>query len=89
MAQKTEFMIRNDQARSLILNIEPEGAFFALKAGEEVTVVDRFTERPVTVTFTNSEKGESVLSIWPGDGEVRVEKNGMDVLELIQEGLGV
>ena len=36
-----------------------------------------------------SDKGDPIVSIWPGDGEVRVEKEGIDVLELIQEGVGV
>ena len=36
------------------------------------------------VKLTASVKGEPILSIWPGDGEVRVEKDGVDVFDLIQ-----
>jgi hypothetical protein len=73
-------------SNSLILNIEPEGAFFSLGRGEEVSVFDVFATAPVTVKLTNSERGDAILSIWPGDGDVRVEKDGVDVLELLQKG---
>ena len=89
MAQHNQFVIRNDLSRSLTLNIEPEGAFFPLGKGEEVSVFDVFTTSPVTLILTNSERGDPILSIWPGDGEVRVEKDGVDVLELLQKGVGV
>jgi hypothetical protein len=88
MAHQSRFMIRNDLSRPLILNIEPEGSFFALHTGE-VSVIDVFTAAPVTVKLTHSDSGDPIVSIWPGDGEVRVEKDGIDVLELIQEGVGV
>jgi hypothetical protein len=89
MAQQNQFVIRNDLSRSLTLNIEPEGAFFPLGKGEEVSVFDVFTTAPVTLKLTNSERGDPILSIWPGDGEVRVEKDGVDVLDLLQKGVGV
>jgi hypothetical protein len=84
MAQQNCFVIRNDFSGPLVLNIEPEGTFFPLGAGEEVSVRDVFTAAPLTLKFTRSESGEPILSLWPGDGEVRVEKDGIDVLGLIQ-----
>jgi hypothetical protein len=84
MAHHNRFIIRNDLPGLLTLNIEPEGAFFPLGRGEEVSVRDAFTTAPVTVKLTASAKGEPILSIWPGDGEVRVEKDGVDVFDLIQ-----
>ena len=87
MAQHTHFVIRNNFTKSLTLNIEPEGAFFSLDAGEEVSINDVFTTTPVTVTLAHSETGLPIISIWPGDGQVRVEKNGADVLDLIQNGV--
>ncbi len=89
MTQRNRFVVRNDLTRPLTLNIEPEGAFFRLGKGEEASVVDVFTTIPVTIKLTDSDKGEPILSIWPGDGEVRVEKDGVDVLELLQQGVGV
>ena len=89
MAHHTHFVIHNDLSKSLTLNIEPEGAFFLLGKGEEVSVTDVFTTAPVTVKLTNSDKGDPIVSIWPGDGEVRVEKDGVDVFDLIQKGVGV
>jgi hypothetical protein len=89
MACQSQFVIRNDLSKSLTLNIEPEGAYFALGKGEEVSVTDVFTTVPVTVKVSASGKGEPIVSIWPGDGDVRIEKDGVNVLDLIQKGLGV
>ena len=89
MAHHNHFVIRNDLSKSLTLNIEPEGAFFPLATGEEVSVIDVFTTAPVTIRITNADKGDPIVSVWPGDGEVRVEKDGVDVFDLIQKGAGV
>ena len=89
MARHNQFTIRNDWSVAVTLNIEPEGAFFPLGKGEEVSVVDVFTTVPVTVRLTPSDRGDPILSIWPGDGEVRVQKDGVDLLDLIPKGVGV
>src|SRR5205814_1884920 len=89
MTHCNRFVIHNDSPRSLTLNIEPEGAFFPLGRGEEVSITDTFRELPVTVKLTTSDKGDPIISLWPGDGEVRVEKGGVDVFDLIQKGAGV
>jgi len=89
MAHHNHFVIRNDLPGALILNIEPEGAFFSLKKGEEVSVIEVFKTAPVTVKLTSSDSGAPILSIWPGDGEVKVKKDGVDVLDLLQERAGV
>lgn len=86
MTRRNQFVIRNDSSKSLTLNIEPEGAFFLLAKGQEVSVLDIFEGAPVTVKLTDSDKGEPVISLWPGDGDVKVEKDGVDVLDLIQNG---
>lgn len=78
----TQFVVKNDMPAPLTLNIEPEGAFVPLHAGEEVVVVDSFNEHPVTLKLSTV-GGELVLSIWPGDGDVRVEKDGTDVLDAL------
>jgi|SRR5665213_1656401 len=84
MTHHNRFIIRNDSPLSLTLNIEPEGAVFPLAREDEVSVIDEFTTAPVTIKLTASAKGEPILSIWPGDGAVRVEKDGVDVFDLIQ-----
>jgi hypothetical protein len=89
MAHHNRFVIRNELSRPLTLNIEPEGAFFPLGKGEDVSVFDVFTTVPVTVKLTNSDRGDPILSIWPGDGEVRVEKDGVDVFDLLQKSADV
>ncbi len=89
MAHHHRFVIRNDLSKSLTLNIEPEGAFFPLARGEEVSVVDVFKTAPVTVKLAYSDKGDLIVSLWPGDGEVSVQKDGVDVFDLITKGVGV
>jgi hypothetical protein len=59
-----------------------------LDKGEEVFLTDAYTAAPVTLKLTHSDQGDPIVSLWPGDGDVRVEKEGVDVLELIQEGIG-
>lgn len=83
MANLSRFVIRNDLPKPVVLNIEPEGAFFPLGQGQEVSVTDVFTSAPVTLKLTSEASGEPVISIWPGDGEVRVEKDGVNVLDLM------
>jgi hypothetical protein len=83
------FIISNDLAGPLTLSIEPEGAFFSLARGEDVSVSDVSTTAPVPINLSNSDKGGPIVSIWPGDGAVKVEQDGVDVLELLQRGVGV
>jgi hypothetical protein len=85
MAHRNHFLIRNDSPAALTLNIEPEGAFFLLQKGEEVRVFDEFLTTPVSLNWTASDQGAPIVSRWPGDGEIRVEKDGIDVFELLQQ----
>jgi hypothetical protein len=79
----SRFLIQNDLSDPLIVNIEPECVQVSLSSGEKVTVYDAFNNEPVTlkVDFDN---GETIISVWPGDGEVRVEKDGVDVFDLLE-----
>jgi hypothetical protein len=63
MAHRNQFVIRNDLSKSLFLNIEPEGAFFPLGKGEEVSVFDLFTTAPVTVKLTNSDSCQETRTV--------------------------
>lgn len=83
MAKQSRFVIHNDDGEPMILNIEPEGAFFRLDAGKFVSVLDLYDASPVTLKLSRSEDGAPIISIWPGDGEVKVEQDGLDVLDLM------
>lgn len=85
MAHRNHFLIRNDSATTLTLNIEPEGAFFLLQKGEAVYVFDEFETTPVSLTWSTTDQGAPIVSLWPGDGEIRVEKDGIDVFDLLQQ----
>lgn len=85
MAHSNHFLIRNDSPTPLTLNIEPEGAFVLLQKGEEVSVFEEFKKAPVSLRWTVADQGGSIVSLWPGDGEIRVEKDGIDVFELPQQ----
>jgi len=82
MARQNRFVIRNDHVRPAVLGIEPEGALLRLDPGEEVSVHETFATDPVTLKLSTTEDVEILLAIWPGDGEVTVQKEGIDVLEL-------
>ncbi|HET6883977.1 MAG TPA: hypothetical protein VFI31_27740 [Pirellulales bacterium] len=84
MSHQNQFSIRNDFSQPLTVNVEPEGVFYCLDRGEEVSVKEAFTVEPLSIKIASSDKGDPVISIWPGDGDVRVEKNGADVLDLAQ-----
>jgi hypothetical protein len=86
MTNHSRFVIQNDLSTPIILNIEPECLQCSLASGEKVTVWDTFERQPVTIRV-ESDQGDTIISIWPGDGEVRVEKEGIDVFDLIQKGI--
>jgi hypothetical protein len=84
MTRLNQFVISNDHVTPLILIVEPEATELALAKDEHVVVKDAFKKEPVTIQFSKSQTGEPIVSIWPGDGELTVEKDGVDVLELVQ-----
>lgn len=84
MVHRNHFLIRNDSPTTLTLNIEPEGEFFLLQKGEAVCVFDEFEITPVSLNWSTSDQGTPIVSLWPGDGEIRVEKDGIDVFDLLQ-----
>jgi hypothetical protein len=86
MPRRNRILIRNRLSRPAILNIEPVGLFFPLPVGETVTVTEEFTTDPLTLELADSHEGVPIISIWPGDGEVRVEKDGVDVLDAAASG---
>ena len=88
MAHSNRFVIQNDSPVPLTLDIEPEGARYSLSRGEAISVSDVYTSAPVTIEVTSSAQGGPILSIWPGDGEVRVEKDGVDIYELVPQASG-
>jgi hypothetical protein len=83
MTKMNKFIIRNDAEKPVILNVEPEGAFYHLDVGDEVSVTDLYDAYPVNLRISFSAAGEPIVSIWPGDGKVRVEKDGNDLLDLV------
>jgi hypothetical protein len=81
MATEGRVIIRNDLPGTLILNLEPECAAVPLESGEEASIFDVFKDYPSTLRLSRGEDGAPIVSIWPGDGAVRVEKDGIDVLD--------
>ncbi|HXD85417.1 MAG TPA: hypothetical protein VN641_02915 [Urbifossiella sp.] len=78
---QNRFVIRNDWTDVLAVCVEPESALVHLCKGEEVVIHDTFAEFPATVKFSRSGEGQPILSIWPGDGDILAEKDGVNVLE--------
>ncbi|MGH7138756.1 MAG: hypothetical protein ACREHD_23665 [Pirellulales bacterium] len=86
MSNHSRFFIQSDTPVALIVNIEPECVQVPLTLGETLTVKDRFENDPVTLKVESND-GETTISVWPGDGDVRVEKDGVDVFELVEKGV--
>ena len=87
MPNHSRFLIQNHLSGPVILNIEPECVHLSLAAGDIVAVLDTFEREPVTLRI-ESDGGDTIISVWPGDGEVRVEKDGVDVFDLIEKDTG-
>lgn len=81
MSHQNQFVIQNGGSRPIIVNIEPECCHVSLANGEKVTVRESFDKEPLTLRV-ESDQGDTVISVWPGDGDVRVEKDGVDVLDV-------
>jgi len=81
MASETVFLVENDTDEDFDIYVEPECFLVRLEHGERVTVRDSYESAPVTVRIGKGESGERVLSLWPGDGDVVVEKNGINVMD--------
>ena len=72
MPKRNKFLLQNASSCRLVLSVEPEGVLFPLDSGEEVFIQDIFMKEPVTLKVEDSNKDETTISIWPGDGEVTI-----------------
>jgi hypothetical protein len=86
MVNYSRFVIQNDLSGHIVLNVEPESVQLSLPPGAKVTVSDTYESEPVTLKV-ESDRGETIVSVWPGDGTVRVERDGVDVFDLVQKGV--
>jgi hypothetical protein len=84
MQRNSKFFLRNELERAVAIHIEPEGVVYPLASGQELAIEDCYDSHPVTLTMGSDHEGRPALSVWPGDGNVRVESGGVDVLELAQ-----
>ena len=78
--KSSTFIIENTSADDVTLYVEPEGHVVALAPQESVVVKDEFDKAAVVVRLSKELDGAMALSIWPGDGDTMVLKDGKDVL---------
>lgn len=81
MPNTTEFLIDNDTGEDFAVHIEPECFVVEMRDGDCLTVRDSYSVSPVTVRLGKNQSGRTVVSLWPGDGDVVVEKDGVNVME--------
>lgn len=79
----SQFLIENDRSVPVAVAIEPEGMLMNLAPDESLVVKDEYETDPVTIRVSDDGEGGIVICIWPGDGDTKVEKNGVNVLELM------
>lgn len=82
MSNANEFLIDNDTGDDFAVHIEPECFVVQLKQGECLTVRDKYSIAPVTLRIGRDKLDRTVISIWPGDGDVVVERNGVNVTDV-------
>ena len=78
------FRIQNGSPHRLAIHLEPEAVACALAPSDEVVVHETYRDEPLTMRISAPHASEIVLTIWPGDGNVRVEKGGRDILDVPQ-----
>ena len=81
MPDSTKFTIENDCKSELSVWVEPEAHPVPLLPGEELVIHDKYQKSPLTVRVSQDDAGLPMLSIWPGDVEAIVKKNGQNVLD--------
>jgi hypothetical protein len=79
----SQFLIENDCSVPIAVAIEPEGMIMNLPPKASIVVKDEYDISPVTVRLSDDGKGGTVVCIWPGDGDTKVEKDGVNVLEFM------
>lgn len=89
MNQTHRFVLENMQHDQLLICIEPEAHELQLLPGEEVVVHDPYLRHPAVLRISKTQLGDTIIAIWPGDGRVRVEKEGVDALEIVSQHTGV
>ncbi len=83
MAAQTSITIRNSLSNPVLVYIEPEGAEYSLGVGEDISVLSVCSTSPAVIELSESENGTSFISIWPGDGDLKVEKDGINLFDLM------
>ncbi len=82
MSNVNKFLIDNDTDDDFAVHVEPECFIVQLKKGECLTVREKYSTAPMTLRIGKDEHNRTVISIWPGDGDVVVERNGVNVMDL-------
>ena len=80
MTKRNQFSLQNDTSGSIVVNIEPESFHYPLAAGEKVTVRETYSRDPLTLKIER-DGGDTIISVWPGDGDVCVESEGSNVMD--------
>lgn len=81
MPNVNRFLIDTMTAEVLEVFVEPECVALHIANGECITVHEKYTTEPVTVRVNKDVNGKLLISLWPGDGDIVVEKNGINVME--------
>lgn len=81
--KSSQFLIENDRSVPIAVAIEPEGMIMNLDPEASLVVKDEYDTSPVTIRLSDDGEGGTVVCIWPGDGDTTVEKEGVNVLELM------
>jgi len=82
MKKYTHCVIENDENLDLHIIVEPEAHYVPLKEYEKVIVYGDQPASPITIRVSNDHSGKVFLALWPGDGDMIVEKDGKNIFDL-------
>lgn len=81
MTIRSSFEIHNESTKTLEFHLEPECWSFYLKKGESATIRGEYDREPPSIQFSDSDDGAIFGAVFPGDGDVVIEKNGVIIID--------
>lgn len=74
MSSISTFSIQNKTPRRIEGHLEPECWPFSIDVGESLMIRGTYDAEPPSIQLSDGENGPVFVAIFPGDGDVTVEK---------------
>lgn len=81
MTIRSSFVIENKSSKSLEFHLEPECWPFSLESEKSMVVRCNYEAEAPSVQFSDADDGSIFGAVFPGDGDVAVEIEGVNILD--------